>query len=160
MPDPVNGGTGDPYITTLFGTEFPFAGDDNKVYNLFTDGGLQVLTRVSPVMDGAEKKSYISGTDVIIGKGTADEVWIVAMSNGVTWVHYHGHRVEIQTKACTLDAPGHLGVTTDEAHPLLGVAHQNLHFQRPPHYDGKGATGLVIDGNRPDAKDADYEVTL
>ncbi len=72
-------------------------------------------------------------------------------------VWHAGNKSELTQFACSLDAPGHFGKTTDAPHPLMGVAHMNFRVAKYPD-DLSGATGLLMDGDRPDAKPKDYEV--
>jgi hypothetical protein len=148
------GGEGDPHITTFSGVTFAFKGAAGRLYNFLTRGPLRVLPRLLPVPGDppGEERTYIAGVDV-----EGDGPFKVVVMGGTTHVLAHGHHVEVESKHCTLDAPGHLGETAAAPHPLSGVAHLNVYVPTRPDPED-GATGLLVDGDRQDAAEADYEV--
>lgn len=149
MPDPIDpGGGGDPHIVRLDATTFQFGGVPGRLYNLYSSGDLRVLVRIFAV-PGSPDLTFISGVDVMIGG-----VKVVALIDGFLHVLVGGHHVKVETKFCTLDAPGHMGCTTEDPHPLSGVPHCNVTM---PGYVAEEASGLVVDGTA-EADPSLYEV--
>jgi hypothetical protein len=155
-------GGGDPYIETIGKAQFLLKGQPGRRYRLYRGGGVEVLGRVLAVADDPEGRTYFGGFDVELSRPGR----VVTLGDGRTHVltfrdgpdgpEIDAHLV-IESKHCTLDAPGHFGCIDPGPHPLRGVAHLNIDMPSVP-ADRSGESGLWVDGDRPDAREADYEV--
>ena len=147
------GGGGDPYIYRLDGTSFQIDGTPGRRYCLIHAPGVRILGRVAAIPGDPEQRTFFESFDVEVG----DEKKIVVMHDGRTHVVTPDAHVQITAKVCTLDAPGHGGCTTEDDHPLKGIAHLNVSVPRhPPEWPG--ATGLCVDHGADHADPEQYAV--
>lgn len=147
------GGGGDPYVEDIHGGWFRFKGEHTKRYTLYRDTEINVSGRVLNVPDDPEDRQFFSGFDVELSGG-----WrLVVLYDGKIHIIKDGdYHVTVESKHCTLDAPGHFGSTQDEPHPLMGIAHCNIDI--PTFKPNMDATGLCVEGATSAEHPEQYEI--
>lgn len=146
---------GDVHVTKKDGTVFDFDGELYKLSKIYQSDSIQVNGRFFPVPGegSGSPRTYFGGIDV----HTAGPTQIYIDTFGNVNIFSGGNHWKIQAKVDTLDAIGHPGCTSIEHHPLQGVPHLNAFFKSCPENPGQ-ESGIMIDGDRPDATPSDYLV--